>query len=350
MTPADFVHAVDLVELPLAAGHPSNRGAIALVAVQVLPAVAFAQPEKAAVFQPGRRAQLAHPRLGGLAKQRLRGAPGSFTQIEVEPGLLAVLHLVDDVLAVGRPPDIHDQMLGRSVLRRVHPLHVAAGGLDDPQPGRGVGVARLRVVGGLDVLPVREVIHDGELGHGRLVELKEGEARGVRAPPVRAVRAASVDLFLVHPIEPSVQPLRVAVGRERPLVALEVHDVQVVLADESDEPAIRAERHFVLGRGRPGQPSDALGAEGPEEQVVCGVDEQRRSRRVHHIRRWRLRRAASSAEMPGTAPSADARRDWSNSGVSVPVIASTRTISCCGGPCVVRASFTRRYSLSLTQV
>ena len=51
----------------------------------------------------------------------LRGAPGGVGQVQVEPRLLAVLHLVDDVLAVGRPVDVDDQVLGRAVLRTCRP-------------------------------------------------------------------------------------------------------------------------------------------------------------------------------------------------------------------------------------
>ena len=94
------------------------------------------------------------------------------------------------------------------------------------------------------------MVDDGERLDRALVGLQIGEPRRVGAPPIALEVPAPVDLLLIDPVELAVQQVGVAVPRQRPLVTLiHGHHDQIVVANERDEGAVRAERRHRL-RGR----------------------------------------------------------------------------------------------------
>ena len=79
------------------------------VAVQVPPARPLANPEERSIAEPQRRAVDVDPRVRRLPEEALDLARVRFRPVQIEPGLLPILHLEDDVPAVGRPSDVHDE-------------------------------------------------------------------------------------------------------------------------------------------------------------------------------------------------------------------------------------------------
>ena len=252
------------------------------VVVQVLPPAALAQPEERSVGEPARRAVHVDPRFGGLPQQARGPTRVRERQVQVEPGLLPVLHLEHHAPAVRRPPDVDDQWLARRVLVQFNPGDVAAGGPDDAEAHGRVWITRLRVFPVLDLGVVFDVIDDRELRHPRIVELQERQLRGVGAPPVAAEVAPAVDLLLVHPVEQAVPHVRRAVGCESVRApVLDVGDMQIVIADERQQPAVRAEGDFLflLRRARQAHDPGAVGL--VVVQVVGEAERHRRPVPVH---------------------------------------------------------------------
>ena len=315
--------------VPLAAGDLPPQRAVAVVVIEVLPAGALADPQERPVAEPRRRAVLGDPRLGRLAQQRLRVAAVERRGVQVEPGLLAVLHLVDDAAAVRHPAHVDDEVLRRGVAIEVHPRRGAAGDADDAQPDARVGVAGLRVVPRLHGEAPRNVIDDGEFRHRPLVELQEGEMARGGAPPVGAVVAAPVDLLLVDPVELAVQQLRAAVGGEPALApVVDVHHVQVVAAHEADQLAVRAEGELLLGLHRRGEPlRAALGVERNVVEVVVDGHDGGGARRVHLEPAAGERRPITAESSPSASAARSLAALASKSGVAVPEAASTFTHS-----------------------
>ena len=192
----------------------------------MLEAAALAEPQERPVLEPHRVAVLVHPCRRRLAKQAPRAAGRRVGQVQIEPGLLAVLHLVNDLLRVGSPADIDDQKLERRSTGEIDPGRVAARDARESQLHRRIRISGLRVVGDFERWAIGDVVDDGVFGNRPFVELQEGEASRVGAPPVAPELSAPVNLFLIEPIEFPVEPLVVSVGRER-LFALrgEVDDV-----------------------------------------------------------------------------------------------------------------------------
>jgi hypothetical protein len=133
--------------------------------------------------------------------------------------------------------------------------------------------------------------------HRRVVDLEEGDARGVGAPPVRPRPAAAEDLLFVHPIELAVEHLGGAVRRERTLVTRDVRHIQVVVQEEREQPPVRAELELLFRAGSGSQARDGVAAERPvvdvvaERQGEAGVVAREGATRVARSRRFGRRDA-----------------------------------------------------------
>jgi hypothetical protein len=126
---------------------------------------------------------------------------------------------VDDLRRVWRPVDVDDQEIGLCVRGNIHPPRIASRNATDSQLDRWIRVARLRVIGDFELRTIRQVIDDGVLRHRAFVQLKEGNARRIRTPPVGAEPAPAVDLLLIQPVELAVEDLGAAVAGDRALAA-----------------------------------------------------------------------------------------------------------------------------------
>ena len=115
----------------------------------------------------------------------------------------------------------------------------APGRRDDAETDAGIRVSGLRIGIDLESQVVGDVVHDGETGDVPLVALEEGDPAAVGAPPVGEEVAAPVDLLLIDPIELPVQEVGSAPGGEPEVAAREIHDVEVVVADEGDPVPVR---------------------------------------------------------------------------------------------------------------
>ena len=273
-----FVDAVQGADLPLAARDGGEHRPRPVDTVQVLPPGSLAQDEHRPVVQPGRRAGHVHPRFGRLAKHSVDVAAPRVRQIEVEPGLFAVLHLKHYPCAVGGPADVDYERALRRVRGQVDPRRRSARVFraDHAEPHHRVRVARLRVVPHLDLRVVGDVVEDGERRDVAVVELQVGDAGGVRAPPVGPEVAAPVDLFLVDPVELAVADAPAAVVGELVLAeATRVGDQEVAVAHERDEASVGAEGHFGLGGRRLRQPVYAFRLDVVVIEVVRQLEDER---------------------------------------------------------------------------
>jgi hypothetical protein len=106
---------------------------------------------------------------------------------------------------------------------------------DDADAHDRVRRARLRVALPLDLVAHRQEVDDGEGRHARLVELQVRDLPRVGRPDV-ALAGARRQLLLVDPVELAVQQRVRAVLREpHDARALDLHEVEVALADERHE-------------------------------------------------------------------------------------------------------------------
>ena len=117
----------------------------------------------------------------------------------------------------------------------------------DPELDGRIGIAGFRIVGHFECRAIRNVIDDRVLRDRLLVELEEREPTRVGTPPVTLELSAPVNLFLVEPVEFSVQQFAGSIRRER-LLALrrDVDDVQVVASHERHQSPIRTEGRDLL--------------------------------------------------------------------------------------------------------
>ena len=241
------------------------------------PPAALAEPEKRTVLQPdridARVLPTLNPRFARFSEDMSRRARFGGGTVEVEPRLRAILNLIHDVAAVGRPPDADDEEI--RVLGGVDPAEESGGGRKDSYPHRRIRVASLRIIPALDVRMVRNVIDQRVLGDRPFVELQERHAGRIGAPPVGAMVATAVQLFGIHPVERAVQQLRAAIRRERSLSGGGcARDENIVVLDERHAAAVGAERRLRFGAGRFRQPGRCLRRDSVGEQVVANRDEK----------------------------------------------------------------------------
>src|SRR5204863_2947774 len=104
-------HTVQGARLPLPVRHLADEGAVGAVAIDVPETGAVAEPQERAVVQPPGTAGVIHPRLAGLLYHRPRWPILGARDVELEPGLLAVLDLEGDPPAVGSPAHVADEVL-----------------------------------------------------------------------------------------------------------------------------------------------------------------------------------------------------------------------------------------------
>ena len=189
--------------------------------------------------------------------------------VEIEPRLLSVLHLVHHLPPVRMPGDPDDEVFAVGILGRVDPLHRAARDRYDAEAHERVRIAGLGIVEGLEFLAVRQMVHQRELRHRPLVQLQKRDPRRVRAPPEGARGAATVDFLFVHPVQPAVEQLGRAVGGQHPLpLARNVDDAEIVVAREGDEASVRAEQRIAFLRRVARQPNEPPRRELVAEEIV----------------------------------------------------------------------------------
>src|SRR5581483_1851965 len=92
-----LVDALQFGDFPLAFRHLSDQRAVGLVVIEVLIAVARAQPEERAVGEERRIVDRIDPRLRRLAENRPAPLAIEPDDVEIEPGLLAVLNLIREL-------------------------------------------------------------------------------------------------------------------------------------------------------------------------------------------------------------------------------------------------------------
>ncbi len=225
---------------------PVGHGAAAaghVAEVEVGEAVPLGEPEEAApVLQEARRAEGVEPRPRALGEDRARGPErvagggGHRQQAEVQLVLGPVQVLEGHVPGVESPAELGQDV---DVVRRERdePLGPGCAVLleaDDAEPHDGVGGAGLRVALPLDLVADGQEVHDGEGRHARLVELQVRDRPRVGGPEER-LPGARGELLLVDPVEPAVeQRVGAALGEARLAAGRDVHDPEVVLADEGD--------------------------------------------------------------------------------------------------------------------
>ena len=119
----------------------------------------------------------------------------------------------------------------------------------DAELDQRVGLTGLGIGRRLDPLAGRHFIQDRELTHGGIVKMKEGDARGVGAPPVRTMIAVE-NLLEVDPVGLAVGDEVAAVGRQHPLgLRGHIDDEQVAVPHEGDELAVGTEGDQLLAAG-----------------------------------------------------------------------------------------------------
>ena len=254
----------------------------------MLPAVALAHPEERAVLEERDRVGVGDPGPGRLAEEPQRASElgscgGIFTrssQVWTRSWMQAVAAELS-----GHQPDLADQEGVARVARQVGPPHGAAAGIDDPQPDLRVGLAGAGIPVLLDLARAPGVVEHRQRAHGRVVELHEGDPLRVGAPP-EGRPVAIEDLLEVDPVGDPVPQVLGAAGGQGPLRrGGDVHDVQVVVADEGDGSPVRAELRVLLGAGMIRQPDGGLAVEGGVIEIVVVPEQEALVRGVHVERR-----------------------------------------------------------------
>src|SRR6185436_17052952 len=97
----------------------------------MLPARAFAEPEKRPILEPGRPTIRIHPRLRGLADETLADTRRWTGHVEIEPRLFPVLDLIGELLAVRCPVDVDEKNFGSRIGIGVNPDRRAADDSND---------------------------------------------------------------------------------------------------------------------------------------------------------------------------------------------------------------------------
>ena len=162
-----LVYAVELAHFPFAIGNLPQQLSRRIEMVEVMVAGPSGGPKKRSVLQPvgcpgqvdidKSRTGLMH-QCPGLTSTRL-------SQVDVEPGLFAVLDQKDDLTAVECPPDANNEMVFRLIPGRVRPDGGASADRHDPQSHVWVGVTGLWVVHDFGAGSSRQVIDQRELVH-----------------------------------------------------------------------------------------------------------------------------------------------------------------------------------------
>ena len=171
-----FVHTFDRAHFPLAVSDLSQQFAVGGVVIEMLPAVALAGPDERSVFQPDRLFVDRNPRFRSFMNDVCRLAIARIGEVHVEKRLFAVLRLVNNFLAVGRPGDARDQKVCRLILERIDPANVAACGIDHTELHDRIRIAGLRISRDFDVLVIRNVIDNRELRNRRLIKTQKRDA------------------------------------------------------------------------------------------------------------------------------------------------------------------------------
>src|SRR5687768_10004195 len=254
---------------PRTFGHLPEQRSVAPVQVQMFVAGTFTEPEEVVGADPLRTPDALNPRRSLVAEQSPGRAACGIGGVQIQPCLLSILNLKENISGVGTPADVDEKHLLICVLCIVDAYPAAGGQIDDEQPDRGIRVTGFRIVDDLEALVIRNVINDGESRNSAFVELEKRDARRVGTPPVTAEDAPAIDLFLINPVELSVEKICSAVGRQPVLASIRhAHDVEIVVADERDLRSVRTERRFLFRSGCGGQLREFRVAKGVEKDVV----------------------------------------------------------------------------------
>ena len=98
-------------------------------------------------------------------------------EIQVEKSLFAILRLEDDFLAVRTPRNARDQQIGWLILERVDPANVTTRSADYTELNLWIRIAGFRIWRDLDILVIRNMVDDGELGNRILIEPQKSNRR-----------------------------------------------------------------------------------------------------------------------------------------------------------------------------
>ena len=251
---------------PRALRHRVQQRPVRGVAVEVRVAVALGGPQEALPALEELQVVRVHPARVRLAQDASRLPARAVHEVQVEPGLQAVLGLHRHAPVVGRPLHRDHVLVGRRL--GVHPDGRAARDLHDAQPDRGVGAARLRIALGDHAWHHGLEVGEAHRAHRGLVRAQERDRAAVRRPPEPGVLVVE-DLLPVDPGQGTVQDRARAVAREAALGARgQVQHEEVVAAHEGQPPAVGDEARDRLRLGRAREPLEAGGGEIEEEEIV----------------------------------------------------------------------------------
>src|SRR5438094_207432 len=105
-----FIHAIQRPHIPITFRYLRDQLSVGAVVINLLPAIAAAQPKKRTILQPTQSfVDSFDPGFAGFAKQVRRLAVTWIRSVQIERSLFAILRLKPNFLAVGKPADPHDQ-------------------------------------------------------------------------------------------------------------------------------------------------------------------------------------------------------------------------------------------------
>ena len=153
--------------------------------------------------------------------------------------MLAILRLINDLLAIWSPRHPHDQKIARLILVRVDPSCRAACGIHDPELHNGIWITGLGVGCNFQILVIRDVIDNRKIINRILIKSQVGKHRRVRTPPVSLKVTAAIQLFLVHPVEPAVENFGAAIsGQATFSLQRNIEHVNVVVTHKANHATV----------------------------------------------------------------------------------------------------------------
>src|SRR6185295_1086188 len=115
----------------------------------------------------------------------------------------------------------------------------------------------------------------GEFWNRSLIDSQVSNARRIRTPPVSTEIPAAVDLFLINPIQTSVQNFCVAVTRQSTLATLhaQILNIQIAVANETNHSSVWTESFTDFFFRITSQTNGTIASEFVIEKIVGPVNE-----------------------------------------------------------------------------
>ena len=197
-----LVHAGDIDRVERAGREQLNGPARAGDAVQMPPAVAFAQPQEASsLADPAPMIHHVDPGVVAFGEHQLRRSAPRVAAEDAIGVLQPVELLQQHGFGIRGPLHAWDVVVA-GVAARVEPASVAARRIDDADTAGGVRLPGLRILVCRDLRIERiGVVDEAERRHAGGVELPIGDAFSVGAP---AEAVTQIELLLVHPVRGAV--------------------------------------------------------------------------------------------------------------------------------------------------